>query len=405
MKLFLALLGLLALGGIGYLLVHRNAPPELPYAEVKVETLVDTLATNGKVEPFEWVSVRAERPGKLLRLFVERGKTVQAGATIATQDSAEMQGAISTAEAKLKQAQAEREALDVNGRPAELAQIDAAVRKATLDLENARKELASLQRLEAQNAVPRYDVSKAAEAVAAIETEISSLSARRRSFNSLPSDKKAADSRIAEARSIIDQARQKAGQGVLISPIGGTVYQVDPKPGAYLNPGDLVANIGRLDKLRVSVYVDEPELGRVAKGMPVTITWDAIPGKEWKGMVDRLPQQIVPLQSRQVGEVLVVVDNPAGDLVPGSNINAFIRSRVAENALTVPKECIRKEGDVSGVYVFEGDKLKWHPVKVGVSNITKAQLLDGVKAKDRVANAVDKPLKDGMAAVAIVPSN
>ena len=405
MKILLALLALLVAGGIGYLVVHRNAPPELPYAEVKMETLVDMLATNGKVEPFEWVSVRAERPGKLLRLLVERGKTVQAGATVATQDSAEMQGAISTADAKLKQAQAEREALDVNGRPAELAQIDAAVRKSTLDLENARKELTSLQRLEARNAIPRYEVTKAAEAVAAIETEISSLSARRRSFGSLPADKKAADSRIEEARSVIEQARQKAGQGVLLSPISGTVYQVDPKPGAYLNPGDLVANIGRLDKLRVSIYVDEPELGRVAKGMPVTITWDAIPGKEWKGSVDRLPQQIVPLQSRQVGEIVVVVDNPDGDLVPGSNINAFIRSRVAENALTVPKECIRKEGDVSGVYVFEGNNLRWHPVKVGVSNITRAQVLDGVKANDRVANAVDKPLKDGMPAVAIKPTN
>ena len=180
MKILLVLLGLLATGAIGYLVVHRNAAPELPYAEVKVETLVDMLATNGKVEPFEWVSIRAERPGKLLRLFVERGKTVQAGATVATQDSAEMQGAISTAEAKLKQAQAEREALDVNGRPSELAPIDAAVRKSTLDLENARKELTSLQRLEAQNAIPRYEVTKAGEAVAAIETEISSSSARRR---------------------------------------------------------------------------------------------------------------------------------------------------------------------------------------------------------------------------------
>ena len=403
MKLFLAFIGLLLTGGIGYLVVHRNAPPEVPYVEVKLETLVDTLATNGKVEPFEWISVRAERPGKLLRLFVERGKIVKAGSTVATQDSSELLGAITGAEAKLKQAQAEREVLDANGRPSDLAQIEAAVRKANLDLENARKELASLQRLEAKNAIPRYEVTKAAEAVAAIETEISSLNARSRSFGSLPADKKAADSRIAEARSMIDQARQKASQGVLIAPISGTVYQVDPKPGAYLNPGDLVANIGRLDRLRVSVYVDEPELGRVAKGMPVTLTWDAMPGKEWKGMVDRLPQQIVPLQSRQVGEVLVVVDNPDGDLVPGSNVNAFIRSRVAENALTLPKESVRKEGDVSGVYAFEGDKLKWHPVKFGVSNITRVQVLDGVKAKDRVANAIDKPMKDGMAAVAVAP--
>ena len=165
-----------------------------------------------------------------------------------------------------------------------------------------------------------------------------------------------------------------------------------------------MANIGRLDKLRVSVYVDEPELGRVSIGMPVTITWDAVTGKQWKGAVDRLPLQIVPLQSRQVGEVLVGIDNPDADLVPGSNVNAFIRSRVAENALTVPKECIRKEGEVSGVYVFEGSVIKWRPVKVGVSNITRAQIVDGVKAKDRVVIASEKALKDGMAAVAVNPN-
>ena len=403
MKWFLAILGLLSVGGIGYLMVHRNAPPELPFAEVKVETLVDTLATNGKVEPVEWASVRAERAGKLTRLLVERGQTVRAGATIAVQDTAEFQALISSAEAREQQAQAEREALDTTGRPAELAQIDGALRKARLELENGRKELASLQRLEAKNAVPRYEVTKAAEAVATIEAEINSLELRRKSFGSLPAEKKVADARLAEARSSINQVRQKAGQGILTSPVSGVVYQLDPKAGAFLNPGDLIANIGRLDKLRVSVYVDEPELGRVAIGMPVSITWDALTGKQWKGVVDRLPLQIVPLQSRQVGEVLVGIDNPNSDLVPGSNINAFIRSRVAENALTVPKECIRKEGDVSGVYVFEGTNLKWRPVKVGVSNITRAQIVDGVKAKDRVVIPGDKLLKDGMAAVAVNP--
>ena len=404
MKLFLAIFGLIGMSGLGYLMMHRNAPPELTFAEVKVETLVDTLATNGKVEPVEWAAVRAERAGKLTRLFVERGKAVRAGATIATQDAAEFQPLIDSAEARAKQAQAEREALDNNGRPAELAQVDGAVRKAKLELENARKELTSLQRLEAKNAVSRYEVTKAAEAVAAFENEIKSLEVRRTSFGSLPSEKKAAEARLAEARAAINQVRQKSSQGVLTSPINGVVYQLDPKQGAFLNPGDLVANIGRLDKLRVSVYVDEPELGRVSIGMPVTITWDAVTGKQWKGAVDRLPLQIVPLQSRQVGEVLVGIDNPDADLVPGSNVNAFIRSRVAENALTVPKECIRKEGEVSGVYVFEGTIIKWRPVKVGVSNITRAQIVDGVKAKDRVVIASEKALKDGMAAVAVNPN-
>jgi multidrug resistance efflux pump len=49
------------------------------------------------------------------------------------------------------------------------------------------------------------------------------------------------------------------------------------RPGAYLAAGDLLANVGRLDRVRIRVYVDEPLLGRVAPGQPVTITWEACP--------------------------------------------------------------------------------------------------------------------------------
>jgi hypothetical protein len=38
-----------------------------------------------------------------------------------------------------------------------------------------------------------------------------------------------------------------------------------------LNPGDLVANIGRVDELLVKVFIDEPELGRVAPGMAANL--------------------------------------------------------------------------------------------------------------------------------------
>ena len=64
--------------------------------------------------------------------------------------------------------------------------------------------------------------------------------------------------------------------------MAGVVYGREVRPGSYVNAGDLIANIGRMDRLRVRVYVDEPELGRVAEGQPVTITWDALPGRQWR---------------------------------------------------------------------------------------------------------------------------
>jgi RND family efflux transporter MFP subunit len=175
----------------------------------------------------------------------------------------------------------------------------------------------------------------------------------------------------------------------------GVLYAFDVKPGAYLNPGDTVGAVGRIDQVRVTVYVDEPELGRVAAGMPVTITWDALPGRSWKGTVERTPTQVVALGSRQVGEVTVIVENPGHTLIPGTNINAEIRSSVAQNALCVPKEVLRRRGSVSGVFKLVDGKIRWQPVKLGISSIAKFQVLQGLADGDAVALPVDNPLKDG----------
>ena len=64
------------------------------------------------------------------------------------------------------------------------------------------------------------------------------------------------------------------------------------RAGSYVSPGDLVANVGQAGRLRVRVYVDEPELGRVAVGQPVTITWDALPGQSWPGKVEKEIQNL-----------------------------------------------------------------------------------------------------------------
>ena len=157
-------------------------------------------------------------------------------------------------------------------------------------------------------------------------------------------DLAAAQARLNEAQIAASGASQRIARGQVQSPMAGILYRFEAKPGGYVNPGDLVAEVGRLNQLRVRVYVDEPDLGRVQKGMPVTITWDAMQGRQWKGFVESVPLQVVPLGTRQVGEVVCTIDNPDLTLIPGTNVNAEIRSKVAENTLTVAKEVIRRQG-------------------------------------------------------------
>jgi HlyD family secretion protein len=162
-----------------------------------------------------------------------------------------------------------------------------------------------------------------------------------------------------------------------------------------LNAGDLVASIGQLDRVRVKVFVDEPDLGRVARGKPVVITWDAMPGRQWKGVVDKTPTQIVALGTRQVGEVLCVIDNPNDDLLPGTNVNVDITAEESASALTIPKEAVRRELGQAGVFTLSGNTLAWKKITLGVSNTTRTQV-EGLNENDAVALPSEKPLKDGM---------
>ncbi len=162
-----------------------------------------------------------------------------------------------------------------------------------------------------------------------------------------------------------------------------------------MNAGDLIANVGILDQLRVKVFVDEPELGRIKVGLPVRITWDGLPGRVWEGTVERMPTEIVSLGSRQVGEVWVTIPNQQHDLVPGTTVNAEVRTDVAQHALAVPKAALRRDRGPVGVYVLRNGHLAWQPVKTGTSDVSNVSIRAGLKEGELVMMPTDVPLKEG----------
>ena len=95
------------------------------------------------------------------------------------------------------------------------------------------------------------------------------------------------------------------------------------------------------------------------------------------------------------GPLSVRIVNAGRALPPGANINAAIRSREAAEAVIIPKESLRREGGGQGVSVLAGTQAQWRAVKLGVTNITHAQVLEGVAAGDRVLLATDVPIRAG----------
>ena len=394
----IAVAAALAIWGSG----SKSGAPRVPFVRVTRATISNVLSTNGKVEPFNYVDVRVDAAGLVKKVLVHEGQLVRTGQVIAELSNPGLAQELDAEKAREAQAGAELQTLQAGGRSSDIEEIEGSLNRARTDRDAAERNLESLERLQKQQAATAFEVDQAKQAVHTLDVQIQSLQQRRAALVG-KGDLAGAQAKLREAQANVGIAETHITQQVVHSPMSGTIYDLPARPGMYLNIGDPVASVGKLDPVRVRVYVDEPEVGRVATGESVRITWDALPGKEWDGVVDTRPSEIVALGSRQVGEVLCTIANPNHELVPGTNVNAFILTQVVKDALTIPKTALRRDNGI-GVYLLEpGDTVRWQSVQTGVSDALKVQVVSGLKDGAEVAETTDQVLKAGEKVEAVTP--
>lgn len=380
---------LLALGGVVvaaalFLQFRRPGPPEAAVARVRWATLVQQLTTNGRVEALDTHAVHVRVASQVVRVEVAEGDSVRAGQLLAVVDNTAAREALGRAEAQLEIARADRGVAERGGTAAELAELDASIARARLEQDLARNEAAALERLVQKQAAPRLELEQQQQRLRKAEAELAALERKRSSFLG-PEDRQRIEARIRDAETAVAQAASALKLTEIRSPAEGTLFELTLRPGAFYGAGAPAARVGRLDLVRVRVLVDEPELGRVAVGQPVRITWDAAPGRSWLGRVERLPASIQAAGTRSVGEVLCTLENPGRRLIPNVTVNVEIRTGSAENALTIPRETIVREGEQTSVLLVDAAGLvARRAVRLGLQDPTRVQVLDGLAENDLV---------------------
>jgi multidrug efflux pump subunit AcrA (membrane-fusion protein) len=220
-KWLLALLVVAAVVGWGVL--RKTAPPKVSFTRVKRTTLTSTLPTNGKVEPFEWQAIRAERAGILSRVSVREGETVAKDQAIASISDPSLQADLQGGEARVAEARANLSALEAGGKPAELADIESSLKQAQLQLQQQHKDFDALQRLAQKQAATTVEVDAARQKIKQSETEIQGLEQRRSALVG-KADLAAARARLQDAQAAYDLARDRAARSVVRAPMAGVIW-------------------------------------------------------------------------------------------------------------------------------------------------------------------------------------
>lgn len=247
--------------------------------------------------------------GRLIKLTVQEGDTVQAGQVIAELDSDQFKINLNQAKATLDLNQANYDKLpdDVKSAAATvekavqtLAATQAQLKAAQLTAADSQRNLNQSEQLYQSNAISKeaLDASTSAcnKAQAAVDAAQASLMANQAALEDsqakLDSLNKTGDAiylaGLEQAQAAYDAAQLSLDNAVIKAPVSGTIVQVTAQIGENLSVGQTILSISDLDSTWVSTNIDEDQYGRLQVGQSVQVQVDAYPGTTFTGTVSEL---------------------------------------------------------------------------------------------------------------------
>ncbi|HCB14286.1 MAG TPA: efflux transporter periplasmic adaptor subunit [Gammaproteobacteria bacterium] len=319
-------------------LAQQKEMPPIPIKAAPVirETLNADITAVGTLRADETVIVRSEIAGRVAALHFKEGQAVRQGQPLITLDQEEYQAQLASSAAQLA--------------------LEESSYRRLQDMD--RKNLTSQQNID--------------EAKAKLDT----------------------------ARAQQELSRVRLSKTVIQAPFDGVIGLRQVSPGAYIKPGDDIANLESIGSMKLDFRVPETYLARLAAGQPLAIRVDAYPDQRFEGAI----YAIDPALDEETRTVLLRARLPNKDnkLRPGlfARVNLILERR--ENALVAPEQAIVPVGQMIFVYRVVDSKAVMTPVKLGLRRPGQVEILDGLQAGDLVVTDGQLKIRDG-APVAVIP--
>ncbi len=283
------------------------------------------VVASGHIEAID-VRVATKVRGRLLQRPVDEGDAVTTGQLLGVLDTVDAELSLHEAEAQRDQADAVFRLRVAGSRREDIAELAARFDGVQADLAGADKELARQENLVAEGVttVKTRDDALARRDVLAGQLESAKQALARAKAGSRDQEVDAARAARAAAEARIAQLRQQIVDATVVSPIDGLVTEKIAEPGELLAAGAPILVITDLGRPWLTVYVAEPDLGKIRLGAPAEVVTDG--GERRQGKVSFIAKtaEFTPrnVQTRDervklVYRVKIALDNADGLFKPG----------------------------------------------------------------------------------------
>jgi HlyD family secretion protein len=378
---------IVAAGAWGYTTLNGASSNIDPSKIVTVErgTMVRSVVATGKVEPITKVEIKSKANGIIEHLLTDVDHVVQPGQILAELDKENLTARLREARANLQAAEAAGEA--------SVAQLKKnEIEAESPDVAFARRNHERAQQLAEQKLVSQSQLDEAKSSLEQAENRQRAAAGQLVIARARVAE---ATANVAQARAAVERAEEELANATIRAPIRGTVLSRDVEVGSpvssILNLGanaTLVMTLGDIERVFVRGKVDEADIGRVRLGQQARITTETFRDKAFEGRVTEISPIGVEKDNVTTFQVEVSIDNPGKELKANMSANAEIILEQLPDSLLVPETAIvydaQKHPFVDVVDPGSKTGRRRVPVKVGVGNGTRMQVLSGVKAGDKV---------------------
>lgn len=311
--------------------------------------VVVNATTTSTVKSETEVTLSAQRTGRVVKLPVQEGDVVKAGALIARLDLSE-----------------------------ESVQTENVLAQSKATYEEAGKNLKRSEDLFNKGMIAQQD-----------------FDAARRAYDVAKSQYEAS----------VADAGVKSDYSVIRAPFNGVVAKKFTEIGELLLPGKQIVTIVNPDKIYVLATIDEVDVGKLRLGQPVTLTVDAFPGEKFPGTIRRISPIVSggKLETR-TADVWIYFNEKQRKIKPGMSADVEILVTTLQNVLSVPSQAVIEREGKKQVYVVVGNRVspgakaeaKLRPVEIGETNWSYTQITKGPGPGEFVITTPEATgLKDG----------
>jgi HlyD family secretion protein len=354
-------------------------------AKVTRGDIAKSVVATGKIQPITKVELKSKASGIVEKLYVDINYPVHKGQVLAQLDQQEILAQVAAQKAQLAAAEANVVTYKANIAEdkvtAEAPDLPMYQETYQRNLAMQKEGIVSQQTLD--DAERNYLANKNKQQSAAAQILVDDAKLKQ------------AEAQVQQNQASLDQLNEQLSYTTLTSPMDGVVLSRDVEVGDAVSSilvlgstATQVMTIGDTTQVYVDGKVDEADIGSVYLGQPARIRVESFQNEVFNGKVTKIAPLGVEKDNVTTFQVRVSIDNPKNELKANMTANAEVLIKEDKNVLSVPEQALiydaQKNASVFVPDPKQKDGQRKIPVKAGISNGSRTEILDGLKEGDTV---------------------